>query len=165
VRSGDSGSDSPKVHRPRGWIIGPGRGVDKGDEFVMQLGGELLRLDSYMAPPVRIQASPHEDPDFLRTWFLPARRLTNVWPLPARSQTISAKTASFALRPLPRSSLLRSPQGSISPRKVRSLGRKLTPAPYLPPRLSIHHLSPACLPTTLSLSNLDTLCTSWNIQV
>jgi len=129
VRSGDSDSDSPEVHRPRGWIIGSGWGVDKGDEFVMQLGGELLRLDLYVAPPARIQASPSEDSDFLRTWFLPARRLTNVWSLPAGSQTISAKTASFALRPPPRSSLVRSPQGSISPRKVRSLCRKLTPAP------------------------------------
>jgi len=71
VRSGDSGLDSPEVHRPRGWIIGPGWGVDKGDEFIMQLGGELLRLDSYVAPPARIQASPHEDPDSLRTWLPP----------------------------------------------------------------------------------------------
>jgi len=75
MRSGDSGSDSPEVHGPHGWIIGPGRGVDKGDKFVMQPGGELLRLDSYVAPPTRIQASPRDDPDSLRTWFLPARRL------------------------------------------------------------------------------------------
>jgi len=129
VSSGDSGSDSPEVHRPCGCIIGLGRGVDKGDEFIMQLGGELLHLHSYVAPPARIQACPREDSDSLRTWFLPARRLTNVWPLPAGSQTISAKNASFALRPLPQSSFVRSPQGSISPRKVRSLGRKLTPAP------------------------------------
>ena len=33
VRSGDSGGDSPEVHGPRGWIIGPGRVVDKGDEL------------------------------------------------------------------------------------------------------------------------------------
>jgi len=96
----------------------------------MQLGGELLCLDLYVAPPAGIQASPREDPVSLRTWFLPARSLTYVWPLPARSQTISAKTASFALRPAPRSSLVRSPQGSISPRKVRSLGQELTPAPF-----------------------------------
>ena len=115
MRSGDLGLDSPEVHRPRGWIIGPGRGVDKGDEFVMQLGGELLRLDSYVAPPAGIQASLREDPVSLHTWFLPARRLTNVLSLPARSQSISAKTASFALRPLPRSFLVRSPQGSIFP--------------------------------------------------
>jgi len=129
MRSGDSGLDSPEVHRPRGWIIGPGRGVDKGDEFVMQLGGGLLRLDSYVAPPARIQASPREDPVSLGAWFLPARRLANVWSLSARSQTISAKTASFALRPLPQSSLVRFPQGSISPRRFQSFGRKLTPAP------------------------------------
>jgi len=67
VRSGDSGLDSPEVQRPRGWIIGPGRGVDKGDEFVMQLGVELLHLDSYVAPPAGIEASPREDPVSLRT--------------------------------------------------------------------------------------------------
>jgi len=33
VRSGDSGLDSPEVHGPRGWIIGSGRGDDKGDEL------------------------------------------------------------------------------------------------------------------------------------
>jgi len=71
VRSGDSGLDSPEVHRPCGCIIGPGRGIDKGDEFVMQLGGELLRLDSYVAPPARIPASPREDSDSLRTWLPP----------------------------------------------------------------------------------------------
>jgi len=71
VISGDSGLDSPAVHRPWGWIIGPGQGVDKGDEFVMQLGGELLRLDSYVAPSARIQGSPREDPDSLRMWLLP----------------------------------------------------------------------------------------------
>jgi len=113
MRRGDLGSDSPEVYGPRGWIIGPGRGVDKGDEFVMQLGGELLRLDSYVAPPARIQASPRKDPVSLRTW-LPPQGETSVWPLPARSQTITAKTASFALRPLPRSSLVR-------PCRVRSL--------------------------------------------
>jgi len=69
MRSGDSGLDSPEVHRPHGRIIGPGRGIDKGDEFVMQLGGELLRLDLYVAPPTGIHASPREDPDSLRTWL------------------------------------------------------------------------------------------------
>jgi len=54
VRDGDSGLDSPEAHGPRGCIIGPGGGVDKGDEFVMQLGGGFLRLDSYVAPPARI---------------------------------------------------------------------------------------------------------------
>jgi len=73
VSSGDSGLDSSEVHRPRGWIIGPGQGVDKGDEFIMQLGGELLLLDSYVAPPARIQASSREDPVFLRTWFPPRK--------------------------------------------------------------------------------------------
>ena len=75
MRSGDSGSDSPEVHRPRRWIIGPGQGVDKKDEFVMQLGAELLCLDSYVAPSARIQASPREDSDSLRMSFLPTRRL------------------------------------------------------------------------------------------
>jgi len=34
----------------------------------MQRSGVLLRLDSYVAPPARIQATPREDPDSLRTW-------------------------------------------------------------------------------------------------
>ena len=72
MRDGDSGLDSPEAHGPCGWIIGPGAGVDKGDEFVMQVGWGFLRLDSYVAPPARIQASPCEDPDLLRMWLLPA---------------------------------------------------------------------------------------------
>jgi len=64
VRSGDSGLDSPEVHRPRGWIIGPRWGVDKGDEFVMQLGRELLRLDSYMAPPRKDPSQSPRGPRF-----------------------------------------------------------------------------------------------------
>ena len=33
VRGGDSGMNSPEVHRPRGRVIGPGWGIDKGDEL------------------------------------------------------------------------------------------------------------------------------------
>ena len=33
VRGGDSGMDSSGVHGPRGRFIGPGRGVDRGDEL------------------------------------------------------------------------------------------------------------------------------------
>ena len=33
MRSGDSGLDFPEMHGPRGKIIGPGGGGDKGDEL------------------------------------------------------------------------------------------------------------------------------------
>ena len=33
VRGGDSGMNSPEVHRPQGRVIGPGWGIDKGDEL------------------------------------------------------------------------------------------------------------------------------------
>jgi len=39
----------------------------------MQLGGELLCLDSYLAPPAGIQASPREDPVF-SAYMVPPRK-------------------------------------------------------------------------------------------
>jgi len=53
VRSGDSGLDSPKAQRPRGRSIGHDRGVDKGDEFSMQLSEVLAPDRSYVASPRR----------------------------------------------------------------------------------------------------------------
>jgi len=51
VRSGEPGGDSPEVHGPRGWIIGPGRVVDKGDEFPCAREGKgVSRLRTWPPP-------------------------------------------------------------------------------------------------------------------
>jgi len=63
VRSGDSGLDSPEAHRPCGRSIGHGRGVDKGDEFSMQLSGVPAPDRSYVV-------SPRRDPD-LSSYVVP----------------------------------------------------------------------------------------------
>jgi len=76
VRSGDSVLDSPEVHRPCGWIIGPGQGVDKGDEFVMQLGGELLRLDFVRGTPRRDPGQSPRGPSF-SAYVVPPRKEAN----------------------------------------------------------------------------------------
>ena len=84
MRSSDSRLDSREVHRPRGRIIGPGWGVDKGDEFVMQLGGVLLRLDFIRGSPRKDPSQSPRGPSFSAYMAPPARGPASVL-LPARS--------------------------------------------------------------------------------
>jgi len=114
VRSSDSGLDSREVHRPRGWIIGPGRGVDKGDEFVMQLGGVLLRLDFVRGSPCRDPSQSPRGPSFSAYVTPPARGDQRLFFSPQGVRT-------FLLRPLRLHSDPHLGVPSSDPRSVRSL--------------------------------------------
>jgi len=123
VRSGDSGLDSPEVHRPCGRSVGHSRGVDKGDELFMHPGGVLTPDRAYVASPVGTQAHPYVVPLFREP-----------------NQGLLSLSAHLHIDPSSRSSPL-----------TAGLGRKLTPFLYLWPRLWDHYLSPARLVLTRPL--------------
>ena len=62
VRSDDSGLDSPKVHDPVGGSLVLAGWVDKGDEFFMQLSGELSCSRLVRGLPRRAQTSSYVVP-------------------------------------------------------------------------------------------------------